>query len=53
MEPPVTEQEAAKNPDKAVEDLMKEIQREQVPRRIIELAQALQAALDERDTKRR
>ena len=52
MERQVTEQEAAKNPDKAIENLVKEIRRERVPKRIIELAQALQAALDEQEAKR-
>lgn len=45
----MAEQEAAKQPDKAVEDLMKEIRRESMPRRMLELAKALQAALDKRD----
>jgi hypothetical protein len=34
--------------DKAVEQLMKEIRQEDVPQRILELARALQAALDAR-----
>lgn len=43
-------QESANCPDRAVEDLMKEIRREPTPRRILELAKALQAALDKRDS---
>lgn len=43
-------QELVNCPDKAVEDLMKEIRHEPTPHRILELAKALQAALDERDS---
>ena len=45
----MAEQAAVNNPDKAVEELMKEIRREEVPKRILELARALQAALDKRE----
>lgn len=45
----MAEQEAAKQSDKAVEDLMKEIHRESTPHRMLELAKALQAALDKRE----
>ena len=44
------EQELGNYSDKAVEDIMKEIRREPTPHRILELAKALQAALDKRDS---
>lgn len=50
LEVRVKKQESANCPDRAVEDLMKEIRREPTPHRILELAKALQAALDKRDS---
>lgn len=45
----MTDQDAAKGPEKTVDELIKEIRREPAPRRMLELARALQAALDKRD----
>lgn len=49
-EPDVAERDEKNETEDAVEKLMSEIRREPVPQRMIELAQALQAALDERES---
>lgn len=45
----MAEKKTAKQLDKAIEDLMDEIRREPMPHRMLELAKALQAALDKRN----
>ena len=50
-EPDVAERDEKNETEDAVEKLMSEIRREPVPQRMVELAQALQAALDERESR--
>ncbi|WLS05750.1 hypothetical protein [Shinella oryzae] len=45
----MTDQHTARDADKAIEDLIRQIRQEPLPRKMVELAKALQDALDKRD----
>lgn len=45
----MTDQHTARDADKAIEDLIRQIRQEPLPRKMVELAKSLQDALDKRD----